>query len=119
MLTILASFLSAFAMQAAAPPTNAEQDAIVVIGKRLNDVQIRLDQRVNGTFRCRVEKSSGSARIDREMASLTCSVARKCYSSGADQGREKTDCIARLWEPAITKLAERLALERDIDDAAN
>jgi len=117
MLTMVASLLVALAAPPVAPQATPEQDEIMVMGQRLKDVQVRLGQRANGTFRCTVGQSSGSALIDREMAALTCSIARKCYSAGDDQGQQKKDCIARLWDPAIIQLAERLAGERKIQDA--
>ena len=118
LLTTLAPlFLLAMPAQQNALAATAEQEAIIVIGQRLKDVHVRLKEGHYGSFRCSVAQSSGDSRIDQEVSKLTCSIARRCRSSGNDHGQARASCFGRLWDPAIIRLAERLARERETDDA--
>ena len=90
----------ALALAVQGTPLPAEEPDIVVIGRRLAALSVRVGRDPQGRFTCGLSQSTGNARLDEQL----CRTAAKCVKTGAiDQVAAAADARA-----VGQKLAEAL-----------
>jgi hypothetical protein len=84
---VIALLALAAAVQTA--PVPDEQPDIVVIGKRLQAVQVNVGRDPRGRFTCALSQSTGSAKLDGQL----CKTAATCVRKGAVEAAAVSACI--------------------------
>lgn len=76
---------------AATTPVEAApaDDEIIVIGKRLDAIEVRVGRNAQGRYFCSLSDTSGSARLDRRL----CKVSANCVRKGANDGATVKACV--------------------------
>lgn len=78
----------------------AESEEIVVIGRRLQSVQVHVSRDASGRLGCGLSHSTGNAGLDGDL----CRTAAKCVGKGAVTKPDVEKCIADRKPGLLEKL---------------
>ncbi|MCP4027571.1 MAG: hypothetical protein GY736_14870 [Sphingomonas sp.] len=92
----------ALALAVQGTPLPAEEPDIVVIGRRLAALSVRVGRDPQGRFTCGLSQSTGNARLDEQL----CRTAAKCVKTGAIDQVAAAACIDRR-KPALLEGVRR------------
>ncbi|MEZ5680981.1 MAG: hypothetical protein R3E14_06750 [Erythrobacter sp.] len=84
--------LTLAAAQAASPGVEAvpdESDPIVVIGRRLESIEVRVGRDPQGSWHCSMDGSTGRLSLDKKL----CKAVTKCVRKGATSDVSIRDCV--------------------------
>ena len=85
------TFLLALLAAAGTPATDKPIPEIVVIGERLQGVQVSVGQDPSGSWHCSLDKSSGVRSLDNGL----CKAVTKCVRKGATTDDALEKCVTR------------------------
>lgn len=100
--------LIATLMALAAPPVDAVEDEIVVIGQRMAALSVNVGRDPEGRYHCSLSDTTGNARLDDRL----CRTATKCVRKGAASDESVKACIDKQKPKLIAQLRRELEAAR-------
>ncbi|MDA7787643.1 TonB C-terminal domain-containing protein [Sphingomonadaceae bacterium] len=104
-MSILAAIF--LAAQGSAPAADAE-NTITIMARRLDAVQVSVNQDDDGRWSCSLDKSSGVATVDDGL----CRAVTKCVRKGATGGEAVRACVKRSKSALLAKFKRELERRR-------
>lgn len=96
--------LAAVQPAATAAESEAVENEIVVIGRRLNSISAMVGKDQNGRFTCSLDKSSGNINLDKRL----CKTTVRCIRNGAVGDGAIKSCVDAEKPKLLTKLRREL-----------